>query len=236
MVRNPSCVRIKTQQANIKSSSTLTDTTGFVALDNTHKNIIVAFRGSHSIRNWITDFVVLPVPDFCLGCTTELGIWTAWGLVKDQVMANVTEASKQHPDYNIVVTGHSLGGALATLSAADIRDSGHNATLYAFASPRVGNKLLADHITAQGNNNRFTHAQDPVPHLPPSILGFEHFSPGFFINSPTNATVTGNVIEVLKEDVDFDGITGSLEHTEDHAWYFGPINACSHSGTPFKKR
>lgn len=151
-------------------------------------------------------------------------------------MANVTEASKQHPDYEIVIAGHSLGAAIATLSAAHIRDSGYNATLYAFASPRVGNQFLADHITAQGNNNRFVHAQDPVPYLPPSILGFVHISPGFFIDAPNNATVTGKVIEIVKDDVNALGLIGGLSHTDDHAWYFGHINACSNSGTPFRRR
>lgn len=196
----------------------------------------MSFRGSHSIRNWITDFVFLPIPDYCFGCAVELGFSTAWEVVKDQVMGNVTEAAKQHPDYEIVVVGHSLGAAIATLSAADLRTAGHNATLYAFASPRVGNKFLADYITDQGNNNRFVHAEDPVPHLPPLLLGFVHVSPGYFINAPNNVTVTGKAIEVLKEDVNFQGNIGSLQHIDDHAWYFGHINACSSPGTPFRKR
>lgn len=226
----------KLPQSDIESSTTATDTTGFVALDDTHKNIIVSFRGSHSIRNWITDFVILPIPDHCPGCAVELGFWTAWEVVKAQVIGNVTEAAKQHPDYEIVVVGHSLGAAIATLSAVEIRSTGHNATLYAFASPRVGNKFMADYITAQGSNNRFAHAEDPVPHLPPSLLGFVHISPGYFINAPNNVTVTTKAIEVLHEDVNFEGKIGSLQHIQDHSWYFGHIDACSSSGTPFKTR
>lgn len=39
-----------------------------------------------------------------------------------------------------MVTGHSLGGALAILAAADIKSVGHKVDeVYTFGQPRVGN-------------------------------------------------------------------------------------------------
>ena len=220
-------------------STTITDTAGFVALDNTNKAIVVSFRGSYSVRNWITD-VTFPytIPGLCLGCFAELGFWTAWVVVRDEILATLATATKQHPDYELFVVGHSLGAAIATLSAADLRSRSYNATLYAYASPRVANKHLADYITAQGHNYRFSHAKDPVPTLPPLLLGYVHISPEYYISSPTNVTVTPKDIEVLDGAVNFNGNTGEadLSHFDDHDWYFEQANACIGPGTPFKIR
>lgn len=33
---------------------------------------------------------------------------------------------REHPDYRVVFTGHSLGGALATVAGADLRGNGYD--------------------------------------------------------------------------------------------------------------
>jgi len=58
-------------------------------------------------------------------------------------------------------TGHSLGGALATL-AADQYGSG--AELYTFGSPRVGDRTFADHFRV--NAYRFVNNDDVVTKVP----------------------------------------------------------------------
>lgn len=225
---------------NGPSSTTITDTAGFVALDNTHKAIVVSFRGSYSVRNWITDATFPHTkPGLCDGCTAELGFWTAWDVVKEEISATLSSTRAQNPDYEIVVVGHSLGAAIATLAAADLRNNGYAATLYAYASPRVANKALAAHITNQGNNYRFTHTKDPVPHLPPLGLGYVHISPEYYITSPNNVTVTTSDIQVLEGYVNFDGNTGRASDVakdfSDHKYYFLEADGCKGPGVPLKK-
>lgn len=41
----------------------------------------------------------------------------------------VDDAVSQYPDYKLVFTGHSLGGALATIAAMVLRDAGHTIDL-----------------------------------------------------------------------------------------------------------
>lgn len=57
------------------------------------------------------------------------------------------------PEYpEIFFTGHSLGGALATVAVADLTAEGtvnhtlHPVHLYTFGSPRVGNEILAHQV------------------------------------------------------------------------------------------
>ncbi|MDQ4126385.1 MAG: lipase family protein [Actinomycetota bacterium] len=59
-------------------------------------------------------------------------------------------------------TGHSLGGALATLAAERY---GGAAGLYTFGSPRVGDRAFADHFSI--NSYRFVHNDDVVAKVPP---------------------------------------------------------------------
>ena len=68
----------------------------------------------------------------------------------------------------IVIAGHSLGGAVATLVALELTTMGYrNITVYTFGSPRVFNKEAAAIYEAQvPNTYRFVHAYDAVPTVP----------------------------------------------------------------------
>ena len=42
-----------------------------------------------------------------------------------------------YPDFEIIITGHSLGGAVSNLMAISLLQLGLNVTHYSFGSPRV---------------------------------------------------------------------------------------------------
>lgn len=111
-------------------SSLVTDVTGFVAVDPINKLVVVSFRGSHSLRNFITDFnYKLVSSDLCDGCTAHQGFWQSWTEARSDVLNSTKSAMDSNPAYNMVVTGHSLGGAIATLAAAELRNSGYPVAL-----------------------------------------------------------------------------------------------------------
>ncbi|KAJ5932283.1 hypothetical protein N7516_006772 [Penicillium verrucosum] len=223
------------------SDSTITDTAGYIAVDHTNSAIVLAFRGSYSVRNWVADVTFVHTnPGLCDGCLAELGFWSSWKLVRDDIIKELKEVVAQNPDYEVVVVGHSLGAAIATLAAADLRGKGYpSAKLYAYASPRVANAALAKYITAQGNNYRFTHTKDPVPKLPLLSMGYVHVSPEYWITSPNNATVSTSDIKVIDGDVSFDGNTGTglplLTDFEAHVWYFVKVDDGKGPGLPLKR-
>ncbi|KIW13151.1 hypothetical protein PV08_08338 [Exophiala spinifera] len=165
----------------------------------------------------------------CSDCYAHSGFLDSWNSAKSIVQGAVDGAKQANPSYSIVSTGHSLGGALATLAAADLRNSGHNIALYTYGSPMVGNVALATFITGQGGGNyRVTHANDIVPKLPGYPLGFAHVSPEYWITSATSTTVTANDVQVSSGVVDLQGNQGQLGGTvSDHLWYFNAIAACS---------
>ncbi|CAI7578791.1 unnamed protein product [Penicillium manginii] len=222
------------------SNTTLTDTAGYIALDNTNKAIVLAFRGSYSVRNWIADASFFYTdPKLCDGCSAELGFWSSWTNVRDPISKILNETVTENPDYELIVVGHSLGAGVATLAAADLRVKGHPSTkLYAYASPRVANPALAKYISAQPNNYRFTHIDDPVPKLPLIAMGYVHVSPEYYITAPNNATVSASEVQVLKGDINWEGNTGtgvpSLTAFDAHHWYFNEADGCLGAGLPLK--
>ncbi|KAF2440756.1 alpha/beta-hydrolase [Karstenula rhodostoma CBS 690.94] len=209
------------------NSNLLTDVTGYVALDPTHKLIVVSFRGSASVQNWITNLEFGAVPtSLCTGCTVHRGFWQSWLDSRPAVTAAVNQLSISNPTYKIVTTGHSLGGAIATLAAADLRAAGYQVALYTFGAPRVSNSKLANHITAQpGGNYRVTHWNDPVPNIPPILFDFAHVSPEYYINRPNALAVRASDFRIYEGVTNLRGNAAWLvTDVLAHFWYFGSFS------------
>lgn len=75
------------------------------------------------------------------------GFYLGYLSVAQQVRDNIKEHLQKYPKAKIYVTGFSLGGALATVAALDIKyNFGHVDEYYGFGQPRVGNKFFAKHF------------------------------------------------------------------------------------------
>ncbi|KAH9116853.1 hypothetical protein AeMF1_009256 [Aphanomyces euteiches] len=122
-----------------------TDTHGVVFADDTR--LILAFRGTYSTKNAYTDLAynfVSPNDDAAWAAPdvrVHAGFWTAYLSVRDQVIGAVKEHCAGR---EIFCTGHSLGGALATIAAVDVAATiWRPVTMYNYGSPRVGNHAFA---------------------------------------------------------------------------------------------
>ncbi|KAJ4325471.1 hypothetical protein N0V94_000614 [Neodidymelliopsis sp. IMI 364377] len=131
-------------------TETPTDVTGFLAIDHSNALIVLSFRGSQSLDNWLTNLNIASVPtDLCASCTAHAGFWDSWTDARETVLPAVRNASILFPHYGITVAGHSLGGAIATLAAAQLRNQGYSVALFTFGSPRVGGAKLSAFISGQ---------------------------------------------------------------------------------------
>ncbi|KAF2090386.1 alpha/beta-hydrolase [Saccharata proteae CBS 121410] len=206
------------------------DSTGFVAVDSTNELIVVSFRGSVSIANWIADFTFETVDsDLCDNCTVHKGFWESWTEVSDVVMSAVAAAAAANPSYGIVSVGHSLGAAVAAICAAELRNAGYTVAMYTFGSPRLAPPALSSYISNQpGGNYRVTHYNDPVPRLPTLDMGFVHISPEYYIATPNLVTVTSDAIQVYEGDSELLGNAkwGLDVDIAAHLWYFNNVGAC----------
>ncbi|KAI1092472.1 alpha/beta-hydrolase [Rostrohypoxylon terebratum] len=221
-------------------SGDLTDIEGYVASDDTNKLIVASFRGSSSIRNWIADLSFVFVPcDLVSGCLAHTGFLAAYKEIAKGVSAALKTAVAAQPTYKIVFTGHSLGGAVATVAAAYARKQGYAADLYTYGSPRVGNDAFVDFVTNQtGSEFRVTHLDDPVPRLPPIFLDYRHVSPEYWLSDGTANTTTyaASDIKVCTgfANTKCNAGTGGLD-IDAHLHYFGAISGCNPDGLPWKR-
>lgn len=111
----------------IKIESKWTSTTVYVAK---RKSIdIIAFRGTQQGRDWLTDALVVPVPyadRLCHG-GFAMAHRSVWKEVKKHI----------DPKKRTLICGHSLGGALAELSAAKMYKKHKNINLVTFGKPNT---------------------------------------------------------------------------------------------------
>ena len=211
-------------------TETLTDVTGFVAVDHTNGFIIVSFRGSRSLDNWLTNLNFdLSNTDICASCTAHRGFWNSWVDARSTVLPTVKAAYAQYPTYKISVTGHSLGGAIAPFAAAQLRNEGLSVALYTFGSPRVGGSRISSYISNQsGGNYRVTHWNDPVPKLPLIAMRYVHISPEYYIGVKNKIDVKASDFRVYDGAINLKGNSAwLLTDVEAHRWYFTSMYTCA---------
>ncbi|MGF1460641.1 MAG: lipase family protein [Leptolyngbyaceae cyanobacterium] len=90
-------------------------------------------------------------------------------------VSNIIQEKIQAQAMPLFVTGHSLGGAIATLAAYHAMTYHRDVYLYTFGSPRVVNRLLSRKMTyaLKGRSYRCVHGDDIVPRVPP-LLNYTH--------------------------------------------------------------
>lgn len=97
-----------------------------------------------------------------------------------EVISSLLEAhGKTISGVKVVVTGHSLGGGLATVAAADLKQrlAAPKFDLVTFNAPRIFNSVAAEaaeKILGKEHMIRVTREGDPISQLGPSFLGYQH--------------------------------------------------------------
>ena len=140
-----------------------------MARDDDRQEIIVAFRGSIQLQDFVTGKTRLFLAERSLflteivdlefalvdysspgvsdtgGVQVHQGFLTAFNSVADIVLNIVSDQISTHPSYSLVSTGHSLGGALASLGGVSLAANfpGASLRMFTFGQPRTGNAAYA---------------------------------------------------------------------------------------------
>lgn len=146
--------------------------------------IVVAFRGSSNIQNWIDDLTFEKVPcqycgSACPNCEVHEGFQTEWLGYATPILRDVQALMNQYPTASILIAGHSLGASCVVHCAAHMTlkfGTAIDIVPYGFGTPRVGNTAFSEFVSSQtgSRTQRIVHKKDPVPHVPPMDFGFLH--------------------------------------------------------------
>lgn len=143
----------------------LTRTRGFIGVCDTHA--VLAFRGTDPVTlpNWLTDAVVRLVERSDYEGRVHLG----FSSVLRRTWGTIEKLLDEAQDKPLFLTGHSMGGALAVLTACRLAKLGRPAVAtYTFGAPRVGDpKFCAGYDQA---TYRVVNRLDLVPEMPMASL------------------------------------------------------------------
>lgn len=201
---------------------------GFVGYDPTSHAVIVTFRGTSNLQNWIDNIdLTLAIYPLCTDCKVHTGFYRSWSKISYNVRESVRNLLKIHSGSTIRVYGHSLGGAMAVHAAADFSYILNQAPewLYTFGTPRVGNDAFAAWFPRVSSHQRITHRRDPVPGLPPReyISNFTHTPNEIWY--PTNRSERYDVCDGSGEDPHCSNSVVSVL-VSDHLNYMGSDCCC----------
>lgn len=193
-----------------------TDTQVAIWRDSTRKRLVVAFRGTEQTKwkDLLTDLMLAPAGlnperiggDFKEEVQVHSGFLSAYDSVRTRIMSLIKkaigfmdDASGSQFKWHIYCTGHSLGGALATLLALELSSSqlaksgAISVTMYNFGSPRVGNRPFAEIYNERVKDSwRVVNHRDIIPTVP-RLMGYCHVAQPIYLATGNHKNVQENL-------------------------------------------
>ena len=153
----------------------------------TADGVVLAFRGTltfdfgdrASLVDWLNNFAALPVRPAWMPANSPVRAHSGFlasveGLVGQGALDEVNrQLQAAGAGTQLLITGHSKGGAAAALAALRLFTTQQTASrVVTFAAPHVGDRAFADVYTlADILHTRYEFQDDIVPHAPPSLGG-----------------------------------------------------------------
>jgi pimeloyl-ACP methyl ester carboxylesterase len=141
-------------------------------------NLIVAFRGTEALKveDWWVDLKVRKKRLSNAPGKWHRGFVDALWRVQLHIEVKIGFSNRIKPIY---ITGHSLGGALAVVHAAELAVRGEDdrvREVVTFGAPRVANLSAKRWLESKYQHKivQYKMPGDKVPHLPPAWLGYVH--------------------------------------------------------------
>jgi hypothetical protein len=219
--------------------------------------IVVAFRGSETpttldgLKDWLltnaNNYLTLPEgrsgTDFVaagVGARFHRGFLDALASVWEQLSTAVEQALKAR-ERPIWITGHSLGGALALLTAWRFQRNFITVhEIITFGAPMIGNQAAAKAFEQEfsGKIFRFVDLEDIVPHLPTVSLlanAYSHCLNEVALSSAESKAATSS-LDALKQ---LPPSTAGAEFNPalvDHVWGLVTTRIASHMIANYQTR
>ena len=131
---------------------------------------IIVIRGTANDANVLSDVDIRLVSDTRTGIRLHKGF-------RDASIGVMEIIDREHTiEQKVIVTGHSLGGAVAQIIGMWLHKRGKNVQIYSYGSPKVSDQVLS---SGQPTHWRVVRRSDPIPFTPP----WPYSHTGLFIDS-----------------------------------------------------
>lgn len=168
------------------------------------RDVVIAYRGTATCLEWLENLRATLTP--VSGSSQDdsdpmvesgfLSLYNSGGKygpsLRDLVKEEVDRILQMYGDepLSFTITGHSLGAALATLTAYDIKSTFKNAplvTVMSFGGPRVGNRSFRQNLEKQGTKVlRIVNSDDLITKVPGFVIDNDDVSKTLGLTLPTN--------------------------------------------------
>lgn len=137
---------------------------------------VIAYAGSKDLKDWAHDANVVKKQYKDMGW-----VHTGFADAYDEIVKLQNTLVKK--DKPVIVSGHSLGGATATVAALDMKQRGYNVhSVYTYGAPRVGYSDFKDIYEEAGiPTYRYINAWDVVPRIPK--INYHHVGQPFYLST-----------------------------------------------------
>lgn len=188
---------------------------------------VIAIRGTASVRDGLTD-AHFGLSGGATGKMVHAGFNKTFYSMKPALQEFVTANIRDKMTGCVHIVGHSLGGALATLSADWIKaEYALPVKLYTFGSPRVGLEGFARSATSRIDKiYRCTHGADPVTKVP--LWPFSHTP----FNGQEIRLDNGEGLKGAAHKLD--GTPGYINTADSSSWGNLTVQANHFLGTPVR--
>ena len=181
--------------------------------------IYIIFRGSAQDADWDTNFALNRTQGYPYSDNPQTKVQIHEGFSKAYLSVREVlhqTCSELEEGTRLIVTGHSLGGALATLCALDLQfnffsTEPERISLYSFGSPRVGNSEFRQSFNRRvPNSYRVVNGMDIVPAVPRPWQGYRHVDSAYrigqrfswrFVSQRVRDHAIASYIDALRDQV-----------------------------------
>lgn len=199
-------------------------------------DVFVAYRGTdpRATTDLLKDGDAFPVPHPD-GGRAHKGFQRGVAEVSGELLTYLADLRKTQPGMRLLLTGHSLGAAMATLAALELDRGGYPISgVYNYGSPRVMNPELARIYKQRGLDAityRFRKGWDGVVEVPPPI-GYKHVgtelyftvSGGLLVN-PSDSTIRADQFIAMRSALSKQRV---LQGEPEILWDHGPGGYVKH--------
>jgi hypothetical protein len=197
------------------------------------KKYIVAFPGTNEILELLNEAVNIKLVDYESGNGIKLVNYfkqVAFELKEIFFTKDVLDDIEAHPDYQFIATGHSLGGAVATIFLYEAINKGYldpnrnEPVLITYGQPRTGNEnFVLDFNKKIKNVLRIVRDGDIVVSLPYSLINNPYRHLGGLILVNKDITIMTYCPKDIGEDYPDKECQKSTSISFNyHTYYFNP--------------